>query len=383
MNKLLAAALLSLAALNLRANSDIEKHDRNMLVENAVVTNGVKWIDGRYLPLEGKAFEEVSLYYDRLPKCMTTNINAGVRSMRHHTSGMLFRFATDSTRLTVKWVPLNKTLSMYHMPSTGMSGIDVYRYDKAKRGWFYVKTGGIRERSKGGQISIPWTPGDDCIINLPLYNGIKEFSLGIDEKANVYKPRKRRSGIENPVVFYGTSITHGGCASRPGMGFVNIVGRKCDVPVVGLGFSGSGVMEYELSGIIAKINASLYVIDTPWNMNTIPGNPRSIQSNYEPFLRNLRALKPDIPILLVEPCDVYLGSGENASLITEKRKLIKGIYLKLISEGWKGLHYLPNTSLLGDDFEGTVDGVHLNDLGMMRMADGLTKAVSEILKLKR
>lgn len=383
MNRLIFALGILFASISVYANSYIAKYDKNMIIQNSVVTNGMKWIDGRHLPLEGKAFEDVSHFYDRLPQGITTNVNSGVRSMRHHTSGMLFRFVTDSTKLSFRWIPFKTTLSMYHMPSTGMSGIDVYRYDKNKKAWRFVKMGAVHDAKKGGQFSIPWTPGDECIVNLPLYNGIKTFSLGIDETANVAKPKGRVSGVSKPVVFYGTSITHGGCASRPGLGFVNIVGRKCDVPVVGLGFSGSGVMEYELSGVIARIDASLYVIDTPWNMNTTAGHPRSIQSNYEPFLRNLRSKRPKTPILMVEPCDVFLGTGPNAALISEKCKLIKNIYNKLISEGWNDLYYLPNDSLLGDDFEGTVDGVHLNDLGMMRIADEFTKTISKVLRIEK
>lgn len=148
---------------------------------------------------------------------------------------------------------------MDHMPATGVSGIDVYRWDKARGRWLYVKTGRIWNSKKGGTLSVSWTPGTPCIVNLPLYNGIKSFSLGIDPAATVSSV-PHRSGIGKPAVFYGTSITHGGCCSRPGLGFVNIVGRTLDVPVVGLGFSGSGRGELEMSEHLAAIDASCYVV---------------------------------------------------------------------------------------------------------------------------
>ena len=372
---------------------DVEKFDPRMALEKAVVdTNGVKWIDGRYLPLEGKYFKDVDEFYDRLPSGVTTNVNGGVRGMKHHTSGMLFRFRTDSKSLTFHWVPYSSNLAMDHMPSTGVSGIDVYRQLSDGR-WFYVKTGRIRDAKKGGTLTVGWKPGDACLVNLPLYNGIKEFSLGIDKNAKVEALGPRKSGIDKPVVFYGTSITHGGCCSRPGLGFVNIVGRQLDVPVCGLGFSGSGRMEFEMVDHLARIDASCYILDCLWNMN----RPRPeagaayqdmyaagfdnkdpisvVRFRYEPFIRALRAKRPNVPIIMAEQCDVY------SKVPCEKDKFIRALYEKLVAEGWTNLVYLPKTDMYSGDGEGTVDGCHPNDLGMMTMAQAFGKAVKQALGL--
>jgi len=368
---------LSLAAgVVFAGQEEIAKFDPNMAQKNAIVTNGVKWIDGRYLPLEGKMFADVDAYYDRLPKNVTTNVNGGVRSMKHHTSGMEFRFSTDSKKLNFKWVPFSEGLSMDHMPSTGVSGIDVYRFDKTLGKWRYVKTGRIWDGKKGGQLEIAWTPGDACLVNLPLYNGIKSFELGVDEKASVSALPKRASGIDKPVVFYGTSITHGGCCSRPGLGFVNIVGRDLDVPVVNLGFSGSGRGELEMSEHVAAIDASCYVIDCIWNMSD-----KDIEARYEAFVRNLRRLRPDVPIVLAEGCDVYCGTAGGAC-IQKRNAAAKPIMAKFVKEGWKKLYILPSEGQYADDFEGTVDGCHPNDWGMMHMAKAFGKIIAEALGLK-
>ena len=359
--------------------SEIAKWDSRMAADNAVVdTNGVKWIDGKFLPIEGRAFDDVEAYYDRLPANVTTNVNGGVRNMKHHTSGMLFRFATDSNKLVFKWIPYFSMLAMNHMPATGVSGIDVYRLDAAKGRWLYVKTGRISDATKGATLEIGWKPGDTCLVNLPLYNGIKEFSLGIESNATVSAAAPRKSGIEKPVVFYGTSITHGGCASRPGLAFVNRVGRDLDVPVVGLGFSGSGVMEFEMSEHLARIDASCYVLDCLWNMSLTeaqrPG--RSVDANYEPFIRNLCAKRPGVPIVMAEHCNVYGNTKDG------KDRFIRKLYEKLVAEGWKNLVFLPNDEMYTGDYEGTVDGCHPNDLGMESMAKAFGGAVREALKLK-
>ena len=375
----LMAALSIAATAAFAAPQDIAEYDPNMAVPGVTVTNGMKWIDGKLLPLEGRAYDDVDHYYDRLPSGVTTNVNQGVRNMKHHTSGMQFRFTTDSNRLVFKWTPYNGgMLSMDHMPSTGVSGIDIYRFDEAKGRWFYVKTGRIKN-PKGAQLDIRWTPGTPCLVNLPLYNGIREFSLGVATNATVRSLAPRKSGVNKPVVFYGTSITHGGCASRPGMGFVNIVGRELDVPVVDLGFSGSGVMEFEMSEHLARIDASCYVLDCLWNMGMASENARrgrNVDENYEQFIRNLRAKRPDVPIVMAEQCDVYCA-GPNA-----KDRFMAGLYRKLVAEGWRNLVYLPKNVMYPDDLEGTVDGTHPNDYGMMSLARAYGAAVAKALGLE-
>lgn len=368
---------ICLAALATFAQSpEVTKWDSRMALGNAVITNGVKWIDGRNLPIEGRAFADVEHYYDRLPANVTTNVNGGVRSMKHHTSGMLFRFATDSRHLNFRWIPYDGNLAMDHMPATGVSGIDVYRMDVATGRWCYVKTGRITNAAKGGSLSLGWTPGTPCLVNLPLYNGVKSFSLGIDPDATVSSV-PHRSGIDRPVVFYGTSITHGACASRPGLAFVNRVGRDLDVPVVGLGFSGSGVMEFEMSDHLARIDASCYVLDCLWNMGLREKeNPgRAVETNYEPFIRNLRAKRPHVPIVMAEQCDVFMGPPN------EKDRFIRRLYEKLLAEGWKNLVYLPKDGMFTGDGDGTVDGCHPNDLGMESMARAFGEAVGKALSI--
>ena len=385
MRKLFVVSALAVAGSAFAQQSEIAKWDPRMAADNAVVdTSGVKWIDGKFLPIEGRwTLGNTTNYYSRLPDTLTTNVNSGVRGMRLHTSGMLFRFCTDSNFLVIRHAPLSGWHAMPHMTEVGVSGWDVYRLDKASGKWRFVTSNHLAAADKedpGTRVKrITWKAGDECIINLPLYNGVKEFSLGIAPDARIEAPSPWASGVSKPVVFYGTSITHGGCSTRPGLGFVNIVGRNLQVPVYGLGFSGSGVMEYELSDVISRIDASCYVLDCLWNMNLDedakrPG--RSIKANYERFIRNLRAKRPGVPIVMAEQCDVGMG-GPNG-----KDKFIRALYEKLIAEGWKDLVYLPKDGMYTGDFEGTVDGCHPNDLGMMSMAKAFGAAVKEALKLK-
>ena len=375
--RVLAASAAILATL--AAVADAAKYDSRMAIEKSVTEKGVQWLDGRYLPIEGRMFDNVDHYYDRLPSTVTAKVNGGVRGMKHHTAGMQCRFKTNSDKLYFKWVPYNSRLAMDHMPSTGVSGIDVYR-QTSDGTWRYVKTGRISS-AKGGSLTVPWTPGEPCLVNFPLYNGVKSFELGVKPGSKVESLPPRASGVTKPVVFYGTSITHGGCASRPGLAFPNIVGRTLDVPIVNLGFSGSGVMEYEMSEHLAAIDASCYVLDCLWNMGMTKAGDvnnrhgRNVDENYEPFIRNLRAKRPGVPIVMAERCDVYCRPQNSQD------KFIRKLYEKLIAEGWTNLVYLPKDKMYTGDLEGTVDGCHPNDWGMMSMARAFSGAVARALNL--
>jgi len=399
MKKLIMAAAFAAAACAFAQQCEIAKWDPRMAADNAVVdTNGVKWIDGKFLPIEGRwTLGDAEHYYVRLPDTLTTNVNSGVRGMRNHTSGMLFRFRTDSKFLVIRHKPFNGWHGMGHMTEVGTSGWDVYRRDKPSGKWRFVASNhGAKAETddQGTRVKrIAWKAGDECIVNLPLYNGVKEFSLGIAPGAKIEAPAPWASGVEKPVVFYGTSITHGGCCSRPGLAFVNRVGRDLDVPVVGLGFSGSGRMELEMADCLARIDASCYVLDCLWNMSRPrkgdgtafqdmesagydENDPISVvRFRYEPFIRALRAKRPDVPIVMAEQCDVFMNGPSG------KDRFVRALYEKLVAEGWKNLVYLPKDEMYTGDCEGTVDGCHPNDIGMESMSKAFGKAVRQALHL--
>ena len=326
-SRIFAACVAAAAcAASLSARGDAGAFDPDMVIPNVVISDGVKWIDGRYLPIEGRAFDGTEQYYDRLPTNVTTGVNSAARTAKHHTAGMQFRFSTDSTSLVFKWTPYNTGLSADNMAATGASGIDVYRFDAASGCWRYVKTGRISSAS-GASLSIDWTPGTPCLVNLPLFNGIREFSLGIDSEASVYRLPPHRGGSVKPVVFYGSAVTQGLGASRPGLSFVNIVGRMLDVPVVNLGFSGGCLMELEMSEHLAAIDASCYVLDGVRGMDATPDR--------EAFVRNLRARRPDVPIVMAET--------------------------------------------IADDDEGAVDGDYADDYGMTALAEAYCRTLKRTL----
>lgn len=323
------------------------------------------WYDGRLLLLEGKGWENTESYYDRLPAAAKDKVRGPVWNLSHDSAGMCLRFVTEATSLKIRWTLRDENLAMPHMPATGVSGIDLYGRTHGGQ-WMFAQNG--RPAAMSNEASFPVTPGAEYMLYLPLYNGVRSIEIGVPRDKAISKPTASPGKQNRPMVFYGTSITQGGCASRPGMACTAIVRRQLDIPVINLGFSGNGKMEPEMADLLAELDPAVYVLDCLWNMN-----PDEVSQRVGPFVRKLRAVRPGTPILLVEDCHV--------ANITPTRKgaILRRIYEELKTEGITGLHFLSNQDMLGTDGDGTVDGCHPNDIGMMRQATAFSKSLSTIL----
>jgi len=259
----------------------------------------------------------------------------------------------------------SENLDMPHMPATGVSGLDLYtRRDDGR--WVFRHNG--RPHGVSNEAVFAVTPGSACMLYLPLYNGVESIAIGVPEGQALSIPVTSVHKQAKLIVFYGTSITQGGCASRPGMAYTAIVQRQLDVPVINLGFSGNGRMEPELAELLAELDPAVYVLDCLWNMSS-----EMVTERVGPFVRRLRQARPDTPILLAEDCSVRNTTP------TEKGALLRTIYQELKADGVTDLHFLSNQNMLGDDGDGTVDGVHPNDLGMTRQAAVFTQSLAVIL----
>jgi len=321
------------------------------------------WYDCKWLGLEGKGWTDTQSYYDRLPARAKGKVPAGVWRGSLNTAGFCVPFTTDAAAVRVHWVLRSKALAMPHMAATGVSGIDLYGRDKAGR-WRFLGNG--RPTRTSNTVSFKVTPGQECLLYLPLYNGVKSLEIGIPQDKAISS--SARTGVK-PLVFYGTSITQGACASRPGMACTAIVGRQLDMPVINLGFSGSGKMELEVADLLAELDPSVYILDCLWNMT-----PEMVETRVGPFVKRLRAARPETPILLVED-----SNFQNVTP-TEKGRVLRDWFDKLKRQGFTQLCFLSNENMLGTDFEGTIEGCHHNDLGMMRQAEAFVKALTPLLR---
>ncbi|MBI1321122.1 MAG: hypothetical protein GC168_19530 [Candidatus Hydrogenedens sp.] len=365
----IAAVLLVLAG---RAFSDeIEALDPNFASPSP--EGGIVWYDALQLGLIGQGWTDLATPYDRLPAKAEGVVREPVWSLSQRTSGLAVRFRSDSPKLAARWSLRLESLDMPHMPSTGVSGLDLYARDQGA--WRWVAGARPKEQNDNEANLASSTPGgmQEYLLYLPLYNGITKLEIGVWKDSVLAKADQE---TKRPIVFYGTSITNGGCASRPGMAYPALVGRRLDWPAINLGFSGNGKMEPELADLLAELDPAVYVLDCLPNMN-----PELVRERVAPFVHTLRKAHPDTPILLVENI-VYQGAWFHPGPSSHelKNEALREVYAALQAEGVEGLYYLPGDNYLGNDGLATVDGTHPTDLGFFRQADALEPVLRGILE---
>jgi lysophospholipase L1-like esterase len=270
---------------------------------------------------------------------------------------------------------------MPHMPATGVSGLDLYAEDEQGRERWLAVVRPTAQEMKVALVSDIDPPPDgqprSFTVYLPLYNGVESLEIGVgqDDAFEPVAPRESR-----PMLFYGTSIMHGACASRPGMSITGILGRRLKRPVINLGFSGNGRMEAEVTALLAELEPCVYVIDCLPNMQG-----SQVAQRAAPLVRQLKAARPETPILLVED-RTYTYAPFRASARARhaaSRKALRTAYDSLIADGIEGLYYLEGDALLGDDGEAATDGSHPSDLGMMRYADAYELTLRRIFERRQ
>jgi hypothetical protein len=307
--------------------------------------------------------------YDRLPASYKDKVRKPVWDLSKNSAGISVRFFSDSPFITARWEVLNNT-TMNHMAETGIKGVDLYC--KVNGVWQYVNTG--RPSAKENEIKLVNNLSRErreYRLYLPLYDGTSKLEIGVDRSSSFEKPVAPK---ELPIVFYGTSITQGGCASRPGMVHTSIISRKLGVDIVNLGFSGNGKMEAPVVEVMAGMGASFYVIDCLPNMTAA-----EVTANVIPLARMLREKNPNTPIVFIENlmyAKSFFEDGMNR-MLNEKNQALKTEYEKLLKQGMKRLIYIDSEGATGIDNEGSVDGVHLTDLGFSRFADFLIRKFEE------
>jgi hypothetical protein len=339
----------------------------------------VHWYNLRLLGLEGQGWSDVKAPFDRLPAKAELQVRPEVWGLSRHSAGLAARFVTGAATIKARWTLTSSRLEMPHMPATGVSGLDLYVKDDKGR-WRWLAIGIPKAQSTTAQLVTELPQGErEYLLYLPLYNGVQSAEIGVPKGGTLKKAPERPEDQIKPIVFYGTSITQGGCASRPGMVHTAILGRRLDRPVINLGFSGNGRLEPEVAKLLAELDAAVFVIDCLPNVDAAAVSERT-----EPLVRILREQHPETPILLVEDrsySDAFLLSAKR-NRNESSRAALREAFERLQAAGDKHLHYLPGDNLLGDDNEGTVDSSHPTDLGFVRQADVMAPALRRILEKK-
>lgn len=363
----------------------IERIDKNFAVSAPLET---RFPTIKIYSLEESGAEVCGLHHKgengvfcRLPQELLPSLSENIQNLAYHTAGGRVRFRTDSPFVGIK-VKLRSGFYMRHMPLSGSSGCDIYVGRGSKthhvRMACPITTDKI-EYEDGAFVEPP--PGvperimRDITVTLPLYNGITEISIGIDKDSTILPPTPYTHGR---VVFYGSSVTQGGCATRSGNSYDGLLSRWLDCDVYNLGFSGSARGEKETAEFIVSLNPAVFVMDYDHNAPTA----EHLENTHEPYFKIIRNTLPELPVIFISRPNIEVGEGIEDG--KRRREIIKRTYNNALAAGDKNVYFIDGNAMFPPDMREycSVDGSHPNDLGFMYMAKAVEPYLIKLFGIK-
>ena len=346
------------------------------------------YVDAQNLRIINHAFAgETERTYARLPRYVKDSIPEGreLWDRQQCSSGIGVRFATNSTRIGCKYT-LYWDTHMIHMADTGLKGTDLYILE-GDSVWRHVNTNRpyVKKDENGNKTKLVESTYvsnldgkmHEYVIYFPLYDGIEDFSVKVDSGAVITKGSPEVINANRRIVAYGTSILQGGCASRTGMAATNIIGRELNCEVVNLGFSGEAKQDTYIARAMATIpDVDVFLLDPVPNCTEMMCDTLTYN-----FVKTLRTLRPDVPIVMLEgPIYPYARYDSFfGKYLPKKNNAFRRNYERLKAENPNNLYYVTSEGLDGPEDDGTVDGIHLTDLGFLHYANKMIPILRPLL----
>lgn len=344
---------------------DLAKIDKNFEVKTTIDKDDIVFYSVEELPFRVYGVFKENGKYRRMPKEIAEMVNEGVSVLHTHTAGGRVRFATDSEYVAI-YAKISDVEARAHFAMTGLTGFDLYvgnTYENTFIPPFNMENGfeGIREFGNREMREVT--------INFPLYSNVEELFIGLQKDGRIKEGKPYVN--EKPIVYYGSSITQGGCASRPGMSYQSIVSRGLNYDFVNLGFSGSARAEDTMIEYIKNLDMSVFVCDYDHNAPST----EHLENTHSKLFKAVREVHPNIPVIIMSRPKYYLDKDETARF-----EIIKKTYEDAKASGDENV-YLIDGKMLTEQCkdEGTVDGVHPTDLGFMSIAKALCRCFERIM----
>lgn len=359
--------------------SDINEKpiDPNLYVPVTVDADGARFFDVRHAP-----FDVYGLYdyknepeFKRMPDWIGTTVNDGVTRLYKNTAGGRVRFCTDSSYVMIR-TKMSEISHHSHMPLTASGGFDLYIDDAETGKSTYYRTFVPPYRMTDGyesKIDLKTSEKRYFTIHFPLYSNVQELCIGIADGAYVESGLRYRD--IKPVVYYGSSITQGGCASRPGNAYENHLSRIFNVDHVNLGFSGNGKAEQNICDYLATLEMSVFVMDYDHNAP----NADYLRATHYNLYETIRKAHPSVPIIMISAPDI----AYNYPRFLERREVVRESYNRAVANGDDKVYFIDGETLFasGEAWDNcSVDGTHPNDLGFYRMTMGIAPVLEKALE---
>ena len=356
---------------------DIGAIDKNLKVETTLQETDIQFYDARKAPFRIYGLVDPSIVpFRRLPAKLADQVNEQVSILSTNTAGVRVRFRTNSEYVAIK--AMMPTITHFpHMPFTGSSGFDIYVYRNGS--YKYCRTFVPPMDMTDGYESIAHFADreeKDIIINFPLYNDVNDLYIGLQEDATISEGSEYK--FQKPILYYGSSITQGGCASRPGCCYQSIISRRYDADYLNFGYSSGACGEENIIEYLAQQDISIFVMDYDHNA---PNEDHLSKTHYK-ALEIIRKYKPDLPVIMISRPDFRLDNiRKDYVSCSNRRGIIYSTYSNAFMGGDRNVYFIDGYSLFGGEGHDccTVDGCHPNDLGFWRMADVIGHMVGHIL----
>ena len=341
-----------------------EIKDTNMEVSGKLQREDIVWYNALENPVKiyGAAKD-----FHRLPADFSI-----LEGFKWNSAGVRARFCTNSPFVAIR-ACYNGDYSPTIMAPSAIMGFDLYKRER-DGGESFV--GGFRppNNSDFGYEGLVSTCGENCYtLNLPLFRSVTQLYIGVQRGSSFSAPEEYNR-LGKPVVFYGSSITHGASASRPGNTYPAMISQKLGLDHINLGFSGNAKGEKEIAEYISRLKMCAFVLDYHHNAYDL----KHLYETHYNFYKTVRLKNPFIPIIMVTapsvtPDDPWISGGV---------KIIQETYRRAKEEGDKYVYFVDGCRLYDGDFKNscTVDGCHPNDLGFYRMASVIGKTLAAALE---
>ncbi len=346
--------------------------DSNFKVETNISFPDLKFFDPFTPPFVTYGVFRENGSFRRLPEDVAKSVSEGVGTLHKASAGGRIRFKTDSPYIVVNAV-MDLVYGASHFAYTGIAGCDVYIRDEDGRQTYYNTFIPKFDPFKGYEavVTFPTREMREVVINMPQYGCLLEFYLGLSETALIDAPTPYK--YEKPIVYYGSSITQGGCASRPGNSYQNMISRRLDTNYVNLGFSGSALAEKEIVDYIKELDMSVFVYDYDYNAPSA----EHLQNTHEKMFTAIRDTHPDLPVIIASRPKFTFWTQDEIKRVG----IIKTTYENALSRGDKNVYFLTGKELMAyADNDGLVDNCHPNDLGFYSIARVFGDLIEKILK---
>lgn len=354
----------------MKSNTEV---DENFKVETNVEREGLKFFNPEKPPFKIYGVFREGDCLHRMPEETAKRVSEGVHYLHFNTAGGRVRFTTDSPYVAIN-AKLHRADPRTHFAHSGVAGFDIYAKTEGEQRYMGTLRPATHDDSSVEGIIELCRRGDkklrEITVNMPLYGGIKSLYIGLDENSKIEAPSEYR--ISKPVVYYGSSITQGGCASRPGMAYEAIISRALDCNFINLGFSGNAKGEQEMTDYIKGLDMSLFVMDYDHNAPTV----EHLEATHEKMFKCIRKAQPELPVLIMSRPKYYLNGDEKKRL-----EIVKATYDNAVRSGDKNVYFIDGRTLMNDEIKGngTVDGCHPTDLGFFSMAQRMIPIMKDIL----